>query len=251
MTRDDSCAVRELFARYRATGDRHAREQLVLRHRPLARSLAAHYACGNEPFDDLYQVACLALVKAVDRYDPGRGSAFSSYAVPTILGELKRHFRDGTWAVRVPHTVHDNAMRVRKVSEDLPPRLGRQGLTRALSAALALDERRVDEALDALAARESVPLEQPRSDERDQTCADAVGEEDDGYRRVEEQADFEGLLACLAPRERQVVRLRFCEDLTQREIAERVGSSQMAISRLLQRCLPRLTELAGFVEGRA
>jgi RNA polymerase sigma-B factor len=244
-TRDDSDEIRTLFARYRATGDPLARERLVLRHRPLARSLAARYARGNEPFDDLFQVACLGLLKAVDRYDPERGTAFSSYAVPTILGELKRHFRDKTWAVRVPHTVHDNAMRVRAVRDGLPSRLGRQALTRALALRLGLPERGVLEALDALAANEVVPLELPCDDDETQTLRGTLCECDEGYRRAEQRADFELLLEHLDARERQVVRLRFYEDLTQCEIAERMGLSQMSVSRLLKRCLPQLMEVAG------
>jgi RNA polymerase sigma-B factor len=242
MTRDDSSEVRALFARYRATGDPLARERLVLRHRPLARKLAGHYACGKEPFDDLFQVACLALVKAVDRYDPRRGTAFSSYAVPTILGELKRHYRDRTWAIRVPHTVHDNAMRVRVVRDGLPPRLSRQDATCALASALSLEEARVQDALAALTANDVMSLDQPTNDTEPQTVADTLGTEDREYGRVEKQADFDLLLGCLQPRERQVIRLRFCDDLTQREIADRVGLSQMAVSRLLQRCLPQLEQ---------
>jgi RNA polymerase sigma-B factor len=245
-TRDDSGEIRTLFAHYRATGDPVARERLVLRHRPLARSLAARYARGNEPFDDLFQVACLGLVKAVDRYDPERGTAFSSYAVPTILGELKRYFRDRTWAVRVPHTVHDNAMRVRAVRDRLPSRLSRQALTRTLALSLGLPERGVVDALDALDANEVVSLDLASDEDDDgQTMRDTFGEDDDGYRRVEHALDFEQMLACLGARERQVFRLRFGENLTQREIAERLGLTQMSVSRLLKRCLPRLTEVAG------
>jgi RNA polymerase sigma-B factor len=244
-TRDDSGETRTLFANYRATGDPVARERLVLRHRPLARSLAARYARGNEPFDDLFQVACLGLVKAVDRYDPERGTAFSSYAVPTILGELKRYFRDRTWAVRVPHTVHDNAIRVRAVRDRFPSRLGRQALARALASNLGLPERGVVDALDALDANEVVSLDVASDADDSQTMRETFGEDDDGYRRVEHALDFEQMLECLGARERQVFRLRFNENLTQREIAERMGLTQMSVSRLLQRCLPQLTEVAG------
>jgi RNA polymerase sigma-B factor len=125
-----------LFRRYRETGDQLARERLVRGHLPLARHLAGRYAHGLEPFDDLYQVACLGLVKAVDRYDPERGNCFSSYAVPTITGELKRHFRDKTWVVRVPHSVHDLALRVRSATDGLAPGLGHAGSVLALAEAL-------------------------------------------------------------------------------------------------------------------
>jgi RNA polymerase sigma-B factor len=247
-TCNDPGEVRCLFARYRATGDPALRERLVLRHRPLARSLAAGYACGCEPFDDLFQVACLALVKAVDRYDPERGTAFSSYAVPTILGELKRHYRDRTWAVHVPHTVHDNAMRVRMVRDRLSPRLGRQARTNALATALDMPERKIVDALDALAAGDVLSLDQPSADAEGMTIGDTIGGDEDGYSRAENRTDIERLLACLAPREQIVIRLRFMDDLTQSEIAERVGLSQMAVSRLLSRCLP---QLEGFAQERA
>jgi RNA polymerase sigma-B factor len=243
--RDDSDELSDLFAHYRATGDPVARERLVLRHRPLARSLAARYARGNEPFDDLFQVACLGLVNAVDRYDPERGTAFSSYAVPTILGELKRYFRDRTWAVRVPHTVHDNAMRVRAVRDRVPSRLGRRALTRALAQNLGISESGVADALDALDANEVVSLDPSSDDDDSPTLCDSFGADDDGFRRVEHALDFEHMLECLDTRERQVFRLRFNENLTQREIGERLGLTQMSVSRLIKRCLPQLTEIVG------
>jgi RNA polymerase sigma-B factor len=251
MTREDPSDIRALFARFRATGDPLARERRVLRYRPLACRLAGHYACGKEPFDDLFQVACLALIKAIDRYDPERGTAFSSYAVPTIIGELKRHYRDRTWVVRVPHTVHDNAMRVRVERETLPPRLGGQGLTRALAGALSLPEGRVRDALDALAANDIVSLDQTCHGAENQTIGDTLGADEHGYGDAEERADFETLVGCLAPWEREVVRLRFCDDLTQSDIADRVGLSQMAVSRLLKRCLPQLEVQARASLGEA
>jgi RNA polymerase sigma-B factor len=243
-TREKFDETRGLFARYRSTGDQRLRERLVLQHRPLARSLAANYSRGLEPFDDLFQVACLALVKAVDRYDPERGPAFTSYAVPTIVGELKRHYRDRTWAVHVPHSVHDNAMRVRTVRETLSPRLGRAGRTRALAAALGLPECGVDDALAALGANDVLSLEQPCGDAEGRMLADTLGEEEAGYMHVEQRTDIDLLLAELDPLDQEVLRLRFNEDLTQRAIAERVGVSQMAVSRTLSRCLPRLKDTA-------
>jgi RNA polymerase sigma-B factor len=233
-----------LFVHYRLTGDRHARERLVLRHLPLARNLAGRYARGLEPFDDLFQVACLGLLKAVDRYDPDRGPAFSSYAVPTILGELKRHFRDKTWAVRVPHSVHDVAMRVRAAGDSLAPGLGRQASVRALAPALGMPEGRVVDALEALAANDVASLEAPCEDADGRTIGELLGDVDDGYRRVELRAELDDLLRSLSPRDRHVLHLRFDENLTQQQISERVGMSQMAVSRLLRRCLQQLGELA-------
>jgi RNA polymerase sigma-B factor len=236
--------VRALFVQYRVAGDRRARERLVLRHLPLARSLARRYSRGIEPFDDLFQVACLGLLKAVDGYDPGRGSAFSSYAVPTILGELKRHFRDKTWAVRVPHSVHDTAMRVRAARERLGPELGRQASVGALAQALRMPEERVLDALNALAANEVVAFDGPCDEPEGRTLGESLGEADPGYRRVEQRAELDDLLRYLSAAERQVLHLRFDENCTQQQIAERVGMSQMAISRLLRRCLQQLGEIA-------
>jgi RNA polymerase sigma-B factor len=250
-TRNRADDVHSLFAHYRVTGDERTRERLVLRHLPLARSLAARYARGIEPADDLFQVACLALVKAVDRYDPERGSAFSSYAVPTILGELKRHFRDKTWTVRVPHSLHDLAMRVKTATERMTLTLGRRPSVRELAEALGVCEERILAALGALAAYEVTSLDLPCGDSEDKTLGDVLGDDDRGYRRVEQRDELDDLLRILPLRERQVVRLRFEEDLTQQEIGDRLGMSQMAVSRLLRRCLPQLREIAESRGNRA
>jgi RNA polymerase sigma-B factor len=236
--------VGALFRRYRETGDQLARERLVHAHLPLARHLAGRYARGLEPFDDLFQVACLGLVKAVDRYDPDRGSCFSSYAVPTITGELKRHFRDKTWIVRVPHSVHDLALRVRSATDRLAPGLDHAGSVRALADALGAHEDEVRRGLQALAAYQVSSLEAPGDGADGTTLADALGDHDDGYHRVEERAEIDDLLRCLTARERNVLHLRFDNDLTQQEIADRLQISQMAVSRLLRRCLPQLRRLA-------
>jgi RNA polymerase sigma-B factor len=240
----DATEVRALFDRCRATGDPVVRERLVLRHLPLARSLAARYARGPEPFDDLLQVACLGLIKAVDRYDPERPCAFTTFAVPTILGELKRYFRDGTWAVRVPHSVHDGAMRVRAVQRTLPARRAAEPPARRLARSIGMPEPRVRDALDALVANDVVPLEPSGEEGAEPSLAETLGQLDDGYRLAEERADVDRLLSCVSAQEQRVLRLRFGEELTQRQIAEQLGVSQMTISRLLARCLPRLRELA-------
>jgi RNA polymerase sigma-B factor len=215
-----------------------------VRYLPLARSLAGRYACGGEPFDDLFQVASVALLKAIDRYDPSRGNAFSSYAVPTILGELKRHYRDTTWALRIPHSVHDLAMRLRATREWLAGVHGRQPTVAELAEASSASEESVVEALGALAANEVISLQMPSGDDRERTLADELGGAEAGYARVEERALLEDLCRCLSPREQRVVALRFHEDLTQREIGRRLGVSQMAVSRVLRSALPRLHESA-------
>jgi RNA polymerase sigma-B factor len=232
-----------LFERYRRTGDSRARELLVRRYTPLARSLAARYARGTEPLDDLFQVACLGLLKAIDRYDPARGTAFASFAVPTMLGELKRHFRDTTWAVRIPHSVHDLAMHVRRAKVDLLQLLGREPTLAELATALGAPEDRLAAAVDALAAYELVSLEAARSS-NGSGLHDAIGQEDGGLAQIVQRAEVDELTECLSAGERQVLWLRFEEDLTQRQIGDRLGLSQVSVSRTLRRALADLRALA-------
>ena len=235
--------MQRLFERYRRSGDPCAREQLVRRYTPLARSLAVRYARGTEPLDDLFQVACFGLLKAIDRYDPSRGTAFSSFAVPTMLGELKRHFRDSTWAVHVPHNVHDLAMRVRAAEIELTSGLGREPTGAELAAAVGAREEHLAAALDALAAYEVVSLEAPHGQAR-LGLHDAIGRDDGGLSQVEQRTVVDDLIECLSEGEQQVLRLRFEEDMTQRQIGDRLGLSQMSVSRTLHRVLGRLRVVA-------
>jgi RNA polymerase sigma-B factor len=229
--------ARDLFERYDRSGDPRARELLVRRYTPLARHLAARYACGGEPFEDLFQVACLGLLKAIDRFDCRRGAAFTSFAVPTIVGELKRHFRDATWVVHVPHSVHDLAMRVRWVTLEETQRLGREPSAAELADMLDADEQRVAAALAALAAYQVASLEAPcDADGPDHD----VGAEDGGFSRIEQQAELDDLIGCLSAGERQILRLRFEDDLTQRQIGDLLGVSQVSVSRILRRSLGQL-----------
>jgi RNA polymerase sigma-B factor len=234
----------DLFERYRRSRDPHARELLVQRYTPLARSLAVRYARGREPLDDLFQVACLGLLKAIDRYDPDRGKAFTSFAVPTVLGELKRHFRDTTWVVHIPHGVHDLAMRVRSAAVDLTQLLGREPSASELADAVGTDIERVAAALDALAAYDVASFEAPGGVDGDRRRHRAVGHEDDGLSRIELRAEVDDLIACLSDGERQVLRLRFGGDLTQQQIGDRLGLSQMSVSRTLRRVLHDLRAIA-------
>src|SRR5436309_10565490 len=159
-TRED----RRLLLRYRETGDAQAREELVKRFLPLARQLARRYQRTNEPLDDLMQVACVGLVKAIDRFDPDRGTAFSTYAVPTILGELKRYFRDAGWAVHVPRGMQERVMRLDTAAQELHRRHGRSPSPKELATELELTEEEVLEAMEAASAYDAVSLEQQRSD---------------------------------------------------------------------------------------
>jgi len=231
-----------LFERYQASGDPACREALITRFLPLARSLAGRYACGGEPFDDLFQVASVGLLNAIDRYDPRRGTSFMSYAVPTIHGAIRRHYRDATWSVRIPRSVHDLAMRIRRVRDPLTSAYGRPPTVAELADAVGASEEDVLEALNALTANELVSLELPTGDDR--TLGDELGDTDAAYDRIEQRAVLNDLFRCLSGHERDVVALRFYDDLTQREIGQRLGVSQMAVSRLLKVVLPRLCEVA-------
>jgi RNA polymerase sigma-B factor len=232
---------RALFERLATGGDARARDELVERFLPLARALALRYQRSHESLDDLLQVAALGLIKAIDRFDPGREIAFSSYAVPTILGELRRHFRDRTWAVRVPRNLQELSLRVDGMVEALAEQLRRQPCVAEIAAALGVDEEEVLEALHARGAYRALSFDAPRgADEEAPTLADAIGAAEDGFDRAEERATLEALLGLVRPREREVLRLRFEEDMTQAEIGAIIGVSQMQVSRIIRRALERL-----------
>jgi RNA polymerase sigma-B factor len=243
---------RRLLTRYRRDGDPAAREQLVERFLPLARQLARRYQRGGEQLDDLVQVASLGLLKAIDRFDPARQTAFSSFAVPTILGELKRHFRDKGWAVRVPRDLQELAVKVERVSDEMSRELGRAPTPAEIGERTDSTPEQVLEAREAAGAYRAVSLDRPRTDEDEagESYADSVGEEDPGFRLAEAAATIERLTCVLSDREREVLRLRFAEDLTQSEIGSRVGVSQMHVSRLIRQSVARLREEAESGEDR-
>lgn len=237
---------RRLLIRYHRHGDDAAREELVRRLLPLARRMARRYRRSEEPLDDLMQVATLGLIKAIDRFDPDRQTAFSSYAVPTMLGELKRYFRDNGWAVHVPRGMQERVMKVDGATKDLARSLGRSPSVGELAESLGMDPELVLEAMQAATAYDAVSLEAFRfGDEGDgETYAESIGMEDERFELVEYGASIAPTLAALPARDRTVLRLRFVEDLTQAEIAERVGVSQMHVSRLIRRALERLRAVA-------
>jgi RNA polymerase sigma-B factor len=228
------------------TGDAEARDAVVERFLPLARQLARRYQHGGEQLDDLIQVASLGLLKAIDRFDPARETAFSSFAVPTILGELKRHFRDKGWSVRVPRDLQELAVKVEPVGEQLLRELGRAPTLAEVAERIGVTEEQVLEAREAAAAYRAVSLDRPREDDDDTADAlgAAVGIEDPGFSVAEDAATVERLMRVLTDREREVLRLRFAEDLTQAEIGARVGVSQMHVSRLIRQAIARLREAA-------
>jgi RNA polymerase sigma-B factor len=237
----------ELFERYLRNRDQRAREQLVERFLPLARQLARRYQRTDEPLDDLVQVASLGLLKAIDRFDPEREVVFSSYAVPTILGELKRHFRDRTWSVRVPRDLQELALRVDRTVTELSLDLRRSPSVREIAEAVGATEEQVLEALEAAGAYRATSLEGPRGgkeEEPGETLAESFGTEEAGFDLAEERATLKPLLETISPRERRVLELRFGQDLTQAEIGARIGVSQMQVSRLIRQALARLRSAA-------
>jgi RNA polymerase sigma-B factor len=237
---------RQLLIRYHREGDLAAREELAERFLPLARDLALRYTYTDEPFDDLLQVASLGLVKAIDRFDPKRGTKFTSYAAPTILGELKRHFRDKGWALHVPRDLQERTLAVSRATETLSKRLGRSPKVREVAAELDLSVEAVLEAQEAAASYEAASLDAPTSREDGESAAlvDLIGDVDSSYNLVESRDAIAATWRALPEVERQVLELRFMHDLTQREIGERIGYSQMHVSRLLRRALDRLETAA-------
>lgn len=235
----------ELFAHWRERGDRRAREELVERFLPLARKLARRYAGAREPFDDLLQVASLGLVKAVDRFDAERGTAFSSFAVPTILGELKRYFRDLGWSVHVPRGAQEMALRVEDAYQKLTVKDGRAPSVSVLAEYTELSIEDVLEGLETAAAHHSVSLDAPHDDGEggSGSLGDTFGEEDERFELVDASVTITAAARSLSPRERHVLILRFVEDRTQTQIAELIGVSQMQVSRILRGALEKLREL--------
>jgi RNA polymerase sigma-B factor len=229
--------------------DPNARAALIERFLPLARSLARRYQRSGEPLEDLIQVASVALVKAIDRYDPARGCAFSTFAVPTITGELKRHFRDLTWTVRPPRDVQELTLRVDTALVRITQQLDRSPTTCELAAAAGLDEEQVLEALQARCGRSGLSLHAPQGERGDvTTLQDTLGAEDPDIARAETRAELSGLLKTVSPRAREMLRLRFEEDMTQAEIGAVFGVSQMQVSRILRQTIAQLRDVADRAE---
>ena len=234
-----------LFARYGDRRDPAARDQLVKQYLPLARRLARGYQRDQAAFDDLFQIACLGLLKAIDRFDPERGIAFSTFAVPTIAGEIKRHFRDRTWSVRVPRDLQDLALKVERTASELSLSLRRQPTVAEIADAIGVSDEDVLEALEAARAYEASSLQSPLgNDDRGDTLGESIGTEDPGFTGAEQRATLEQLMRALTARECEVLHLRFAEDLTQAEIGERVGVSQMHVSRIIRAALAQLRTVA-------
>jgi RNA polymerase sigma-B factor len=241
----------ELFQRWCEHHDPRARDALIERFLPLARTLARRYIRTSEPYDDLVQVASLGLVNAVNRYDPSRGHAFTSFAVPTILGELRRHFRDTGWAVHVPRGLQERSRKINEAQQLLTNRSGRPPTVAQLSEYLELTHEEVLDGLHAGEAYDAVSLNATRpSDEDDgDSYLDSLGEEDHSLGLIDGAATIFAAAKELPERERQILFMRFGKDFTQTEIAEQIGVSQMQISRLLRKSLRRLHELTDEAPG--
>jgi RNA polymerase sigma-B factor len=232
----------ELLVTYHADRDMRARDELVRRFIPFARKLALRYIHSREPLDDLVQVACVGLLNAIERFEPGRGKKFTSFAAPTIVGELKRHFRDKGWTVHVPRDLQERALAVSRHTERLSARLGRSPTLDELAQAIDCSTEQVMEAIDAAHNYHPASLDAPVSHDGEDRCAlaETLGDEDDRFELADHRYAIAARWASLSDVERQVLGLRLVHELTQREISQRIGCSQMHVSRLLRRSMIRL-----------
>jgi RNA polymerase sigma-B factor len=239
----DTATLEQPTSDRRRDHDRLPREELIERYLPLARHLARRYKGGSAELDDLNQVAAFALVKAVDRFDPDRGIAFSSFAVPTIVGELKRHFRDHGWVVRVPRDVQELKLKLDRMVAALTGELGRAPTAGELADRTGASIEQVMDALGAASAHYPDSLDRPvNGEDGDDGLGQLIGGEDPGYEEVENSELVDGLMATLPERERLILRLRFEQELTQAEIGRRLGVSQMHVSRLIRKSIVRLQQ---------
>jgi RNA polymerase sigma-B factor len=232
--------IRDLLRRWHENGERGARAELAEKMLPLARSLARRYAGKGEPLDDLEQVASLGLLKAIDRFDVSRDVRFATFAVPTIAGELKRHFRDRGWMLRVPRDIQELSSRVVRCREAFTREHGRSATVEEVAQALGAGVEQVLEALRAADAYRMISLDEPLADGAG--ALEAIGDDDEGYELAEHRVMLRRGLAGLGDREREIVRLRYYEGLTQREIAREVGVSQMHVSRLIRRSIDTMRD---------
>lgn len=246
ITRAVRTDASELLRAYHERGDVQARDRLVEQHLPLVRALARRYSGRGEQLDDLVQVGSIGLIKAIDRFELDRGVELTTYAVPTIVGELKRHFRDTGWAVHVPRRLKELNSRLNHVVEELRSKLGRSPTVAELAEAVGAEEEEVVEALDAGHAYTAMSLSGRTGDEEDGiSVLDLLPSDDGGYDASEDRATLAPVLQTLDERERRILHLRFFAGLTQSQIAAEVGISQMHVSRLIRRSLERLRAQMG------
>jgi len=229
--------VDRLLTAYHREGDLAARDRALVELMPLVRALAHRYAGRGEPFEDLVQVGSIGLIKAVDRFDVDRGVEFASYAVPTIVGEIRRHFRDKAWAMHVPRRLKELSLRLSRVLDQLTTELGRSPTIAELAAAAGVEEEEAIDALDSMNAYSTRSLHAPFEDGSDDSLVEKLGADETGYAEVDDGTVVAAGLDALDERERQIVELRFFHELTQSQIASEMGISQMHVSRLLRKSL--------------
>lgn len=239
-----------LLHRYHTSQDLAARDELVHKYLPLVRTLARRYSYTSEPLEDLCQVGAMALCKAIERYRPGQGASFKAYAVPTIVGELRRHFRDTGWALHIPRSLKERARVLGSAINELSTTLGHSPTIAELAESTGLSREQVIEGLEVRMAYDAAPLEAGPQDDDDRGWMGRLGAEDAQFEMVEYHAALERTMRALPERERMLLHMRFSEDLSQSEIARRVGVSQMHVSRLLRRAVARLQAVADSDDGR-
>jgi RNA polymerase sigma-B factor len=237
-------ADRELLRRYHEEGDIEARERLIEQYLPLVRSLARRYSYRGELLEDLIQVGCIGLIKAIDRFDIDRGVELTTYATPNIIGEIKRHFRDKGWSVRVPRGLQELNARLSRLIEELTVQLERSPTIAELAKAAGVQEEEVLEALETGQAYATLSLSAPAAGQEnsDLDPLESLGQEEHEYEVSEDRAVLAPGLRVLDDRERKILHLRFFEGLTQSQIAQQVGISQMHVSRLIRRSLEKMRD---------
>lgn len=236
----------ELFLRYLRTRDRKIRDQLVVMHQNLVRFLAGKFANRGEPLEDLVQVGVIGLINAIDRFDPDRGTKFSTYATPTIVGEIRRHFRDKAWSLKVPRRLQELNLAANKAAEELSKRLGHPPTIQEIAAEVNASEEETLEAIELGNAYDTVSLDTKLAHESESaplTLAEFVGDVDGSLQSIETYGDLKQAMDSLEPREKAIIYYRFFKDMSQTEVAKRLNISQMHVSRLQQKALKRLKEL--------
>lgn len=240
----DKERTRELFRLYKEKGDEEARDQLIVSHLNLVRFLASKFKNRGEPLDDLVQVGTIGLIKAIDRFDPERGLEFTTYATPTILGEIKRHFRDKGWSIRVPRRLQELSAKVNQATDELTVELQRSPSVEEIAAKLGVSAEEILEAMESSGAYTSVSLEAGGTSEDDEAPAliDRLGSVDEDLDASDDRMVIDDAIRDFSPREQEIVRMRFIDGLTQVEIAKRLGVSQVQVSRLLRRTLRKIQD---------
>ena len=240
----DKERTRELFRRYKAEGDEEAREQLIVSHVNLVRYIAAKFKNRGEPLDDLIQVGTIGLIKAIDRFDPSRGLEFTTYATPTIMGEIKRHFRDKGWTIRVPRRLQELSAKVNSATDELTAQLQRSPSIEEVADYLGTTADEVLEAMESSSAYSSVPLEGQGNNEEDDapSVIDRYASVDGDLEASDDRMVLEEVIGEFPEADQQAIRMRFIDGMTQVEIAKRLGISQVQVSRMLRRALRRIQD---------